>query len=85
MLRSIPKRLESARSNMEGFEQQIGEIKAAIGKPFPQENELSEKEKRLVELTAKLRDNQQPTEIADTTPAVQSPARESKRSPEHER
>lgn len=85
MLRSIPERLESARSNMEGFEQQIGEIKAAIGKPFPQENELSEKEKRLVELTAKLRDDQQPTEIADTTPAVQPTPRERQRSSEYER
>lgn len=85
ILRSIPKRLESARSKMEGFEQQIEEIKAAIGKPFPQEKELSEREKRLVELTAKLRDDHQPTEIADNTPAVQPPPRERQRSSERER
>ena len=75
MLRSIPQRLEKARDTMVGFEQQIEEIKVAIGKPFPQENELSEKEKRLVELTAKLRDDQQPTEIVDNTPPAQPPSR----------
>ncbi|RKJ77788.1 helicase [Butyricicoccus sp. 1XD8-22] len=75
MLRSIPQRLEKARDTMVGFEQQIDEIKVAIGKPFPQENELSEKEKRLVELTAKLRDDQQPTEIVDNTPPAQPPSR----------
>lgn len=85
MLRSIPQRLEKARSTMADFEQQIVEIKAAIGKPFPQENELSEKEKRLVELTAKLRDDQQPTEIADNTPPAQSPPRERRRLTERER
>lgn len=84
-LGNIMKHFDQSRASLADLKQQLEDIKTQIGKPFPQAEELAEKEKRLVELTAKLRDDQQPTEIADNTPPAQPPPRERRRFTEHER
>ena len=84
-LGNIMKHFDQSRASLADLKQQLEDIKTQIGKPFPQAEELAEKEKRLVELTAKLRDDQQPTEIADNTPAAQPPPCEHRRSLGRER
>ena len=50
----MPQRLESAKSQLENLYTQIEEAKREVGKPFPQENELIEKESRLALVNAQL-------------------------------
>ena len=53
-LSAIPKRLEKADQTLEGLYAQQEAAKAELGKPFPQEAELSAKSARLAELDAML-------------------------------
>ena len=53
-LSGIPKRLEKANQTLEGLYAQQEAAKAELGKPFPQEAELTAKSARLAELDAML-------------------------------
>ena len=53
-LTGIPKRLEKANQTPEGLYAQQEAAKAELGKPFPQEAELTAKSARLAELDAML-------------------------------
>lgn len=53
-LSGIPERLERVKEQLSNLQNQMEATKAEIGKPFPQEAELSAKSKRLAELDAAL-------------------------------
>ena len=53
-LSGLPDRLEKAKEQLANLNNQQEAAKAELGKPFPQETELSEKSKRLAELDAAL-------------------------------
>ena len=50
----IPKKLESAQKSLDNIQNQIAEAKAELQRPFPQEELLNEKQKRLNEVNAML-------------------------------
>ena len=50
----IPKKLESAQKSLDNIQNQIAEAKAELRRPFPQEELLNEKQKRLNEVNAML-------------------------------
>jgi hypothetical protein len=59
-LNRIPKRLESAKSQLEELQKNLKEARAEMERPFPQANELKEKSARLAELDTLLTmDNRQ--------------------------
>lgn len=53
-LDSIEKRLENSQEQLETLNEQLSTAKAELGKPFPQETELTEKLARLAELNTLL-------------------------------
>ena len=53
-LDSIEKRLENSQEQLETLNEQLSTAKAELGKPFPQEAELTEKLARLAELNTLL-------------------------------
>lgn len=53
-LESIEKLLENSKAQLEAVTEQLETAKSELGKPFPQEAELSEKSARLAELNALL-------------------------------
>ena len=53
-LANIPNRLEDVKTKLENLENQQKAAEAEIGKPFPQEKELTVKSARLAELDAEL-------------------------------
>ena len=53
-LSGLPDRLEKAKEQLANLNNQQEAAKAELGKPFPQETELSKKSKRLAELDAAL-------------------------------
>lgn len=50
----IPKKLEAAQKSLDNIQNQIAEAKAELQRPFPQEELLNEKQKRLNEVNAML-------------------------------
>lgn len=64
-LNSIEKRLENTISNLEDTKKNYESAKAEINRPFPQEEELKEKSKRLDELNIKLNLNEKDKELID--------------------
>ena len=53
-LLSIPKKLEAAQKSLDNVQNQISEAKAELQRPFPQEELLNEKQKRLNEVNVML-------------------------------
>ncbi len=53
-LSNMPKRLQNVHAQLDNLHSQIAAAKAEIGKPFPQEAELTQKSARLAELNALL-------------------------------
>ncbi len=56
-LKDLPAELEKAEQNLENTKQQLLSAEAEIGKHFPQEQELKEKQERIAELDKVLRMN----------------------------
>ena len=54
MLAGIPRRQQNVENKLNDLKQQMATVKAELGKPFPQEEELRTKSARLAELDAKL-------------------------------
>lgn len=71
-LAGISNRLEKARTQLDNLHHQEEAAKLEVGKPFPQEAELSEKSARLAELDAALNmdDNHPSEEISEEKPSV---------------
>ena len=63
----IVKRREAAESDLAQLEKQLQNAKEELLKPFPQEQELAEKSKRLAELNALLNMNER-DKVIDTVP-----------------
>lgn len=61
-LESLGKRIENYNQQLDALHQQLSAAKAEMGKPFPQEQELSEKLARLNELNAQLNMDERGTE-----------------------
>ena len=64
-LNAMPERVTSQKAYLDNLYAQVKEAKAALGKPFPQEEELRVKSARLAELNAELN-------IDDRTPMEQA-------------
>ena len=73
-LNAMPDRLQNVRNTLDALTAQMETVKAELGKPFPQEDELRTKSARLAELNAELNiDDRTPMEqMAEDAPAVQS-------------
>ena len=54
LLNGLPERLKEEESALKDLEQELKNAKEELKKPFPQENELREKEQRLAELDREL-------------------------------
>ena len=54
LITHIPKKLEAAQKSLDNIQNQIAEAKAELQRPFPQEELLNEKQKRLNEVNAML-------------------------------
>jgi hypothetical protein len=65
-LAQMPERLKSVQSQLDNLYAQVEAAKLEVGKPFPQEAELQEKSARLVELTAQLNMDKQPSQAERT-------------------
>ena len=65
VLNSIENKLSNAESNLEDTKKNYENAKLEIKKPFPQEEELKAKSKRLDELNIKLNLNEKDKEIVD--------------------
>lgn len=71
-LAGISNRLEKAKTQLDNLYHQEEAAKLEVGKPFPQETELSQKSARLAELDAALNmdDNHSSEEISEEKPSV---------------
>ena len=70
-LANIPNRLEDVKTKLENLENQQKAAEAEIGKPFPQEKELTEKSARLAELDAELNmDDRKSPKAKEERPSV---------------
>ena len=71
-LAGISNRLEKAKTQLDNLYHQEEAAKFEVGKPFPQETELSQKSARLAELDAALNmdDNHSSEEISEEKPSV---------------
>lgn len=78
-LNAMPERVTSQKAYLDNLYAQVKEAKAALGKPFPQEEELRTKSARLAELNAELNiDDKTPMErLAGDDDAVAKSARPS--------
>ncbi len=65
LISKLPERLEATKEKLAETHKQIENAKELIGKPFPQEEELTEKSKRLAELNALLDMGEKGNEIVD--------------------
>ena len=79
VLNAISERVTSQKAYLDNLYAQVKEAKAALGKPFPQEEELRVKSARLAELNAELNiDDKMPMErLAGDTEAVAKSTRPS--------
>ena len=70
-LANIPNRLEDVKTKLENLENQQKAAEAEIGKPFPQEKELTVKSARLAELDAELNmDDRKSPKAKEERPSV---------------
>ena len=71
VLANIPNRLEDVKTKLENLENQQRAAEAEIGKPFPQEKELTVKSARLAELDAELNmDDRKSPKAKEERPSV---------------
>jgi hypothetical protein len=78
-LGNLENKLESSKNNLEDMKKQFENAKQEISRPFPQEEELKQKSKRLDELNIELNLNEKDKEIIDDgvdTPENSSPNRD---------
>lgn len=70
-LAAVSDRLETAREQLANLQNQQEATRAELGKPFPQEAELTQKSARLAELDAELNmDDKSSTEHTEERPSV---------------
>ena len=65
VLNNIPNKLESSKNSLEDTKKQFQNAKLEVERPFPQEEELKQKSKRLDELNIQLNLNEKDKEIID--------------------
>ena len=65
VLNNIPNKLESSKNSLEDTKKQFENAKLEVERPFPQEEELKQKSKRLDELNIQLNLNEKDKEIID--------------------
>lgn len=75
-LAKMPGYLKNAEHRLESYRQQLETAKAEVQKPFPQEEELAQKESRLAQLNIELDLDHPSTEVLEEdAPAMQAPVR----------
>ena len=65
VLNNFSKKIEDSKDELERTKKELEKAKSEVNRPFPQEQELNEKSKRLDELNIKLNLNEKTNEIID--------------------